>query len=194
MTACEECPITPISSAPFNPPEAMTGSATVRPVSGERSSSRRRVAKSPCYRQRQRLRLPSWFKAHAHLKSWRIAHAQANPQGEGSESRAARSPFNTAPGSPNSPCKWGRKKSDAQTAHVPGASSQSLGRGRIGEGAEATKCEPRFFAAGPNVERSSCIGCSQIASTEPFMQLGAVDQRRIPAVRTQRNRLREVRY
>src|SRR5258707_7664791 len=37
------------------------------------------------------------------------------------------------------------------------AASQSPGRSRTGEGAEAAKCKPRLFAARPNVERRAPI-------------------------------------
>src|SRR5215469_7438715 len=77
-------------------------------------------------------------------------------------------------------------------ARCPATASQSVGRSLIREGAEAAECEPRLFAAGPNVERGLSIGRSEIASAKPLMQLRAVDQRRVAAVRTQRYRFGEV--
>src|SRR5258708_32072393 len=64
----------------------------------------------------------------------------------------------------------------------------------MGGGAEGVACEARMISAGPKGERRALSGCGESASTESCMQLGAVDQRRIAAVRTQGNRLREVRH
>src|ERR1700730_108444 len=81
-----------------------------------------------------------------------------------------------------------------KTPSYPTRSLQSLGRSGLGRCTETIKCEPRLLAAWPNVERSLRISCSRLVSTKPFLQLGAVDQRGISAVRAQRNRFCKIRH